>query len=170
MLAVKKRYQAIRNGAIILMTVLFVCFMYFSHGVGATFEGVRRMFLFEGDWRISFFLYTAFTTEILLILWLRYVASFRCPFCNMVIDADIDWVCAYCGKAHHNPTWHTILYRCSRLKCRSVPEAFECPHCKKIIPLTVETPNSSTTTRIARRPEDRSPPAPPPPRVDPPFP
>jgi hypothetical protein len=77
-----------------------------------------------------------------LFVYLRFIASFNCPYCKKMVDLNTDWECFYCHYVHHNPIWFTIFHRCRNLKCRKKPKIWACKNvnCAKPIYLLSSAP------------------------------
>lgn len=172
MLIAKGRYRQTRKNLLHFWCFVVALLFYALYGYDPplTLETFANVLLFQGNTRdviIGFLGYTSILSEFVIMFWLDRVASFRCPECKRVIDANIDWTCAYCGTEHRNAMWYTILHHCKNFKCRLEPEAFECPHCKKTISLTVETPKKPSEKLVAKKADPSPPPPPKPPKAPP---
>ena len=106
----------------------------------------------------NYWLYIALFSLAALYVYLRHLASFKCPFCRKVIDLNIDWECFYCHHVWHKPLWYTIFHKCKWWKCREVPKYFQCPHpnCGQTIHLLTPAPELRTITAGQLPPEEQS--------------
>ncbi len=56
----------------------------------------------------------------------------KCPLCNQLINMNINWICASCGKKYYN----TPLFVMACDYCYFSPHYVECPHCHRDIAIT----------------------------------
>lgn len=108
-----------------------------------------------GDRRNIFF-WIALFSGAALYFYLRYLASFHCPFCDELVDLNSDWECARCHRTHDKPFWFTIFHRCRNLKCRRRPRYWKCSNCGQDISLLFHAPQpQAQQPNVARLPTTR---------------
>jgi hypothetical protein len=148
--------------AIFLAVQTFLIFLFVDLDTTSWLKNDPEFIPYFTWYKVSFYTGLAFAS--LLFIYLKWIASFHCPFCNKVIDMNTNWECFYCHTVHTRPLWNTILHKCRWPKCWKKPLYFECPHfsCKQTIYLMFPAPATGAPTAnvtniaVARSPSGTS--------------